>query len=174
MCGRGYIREAFSVSVGIRPGIGQSVFAFFAPQVHRRSHTQAGQGVDSINVHGATTTDTLTAASSEGEGGVDLVLYPDQSVEHHRTGLVQIQRVGLHPGLLRGRIRVPSVDVESLDSGVLRRLRIRDSRGLLLRDGLRALGGGLREARDGVNGGIGSREDSRSEQWPRGGHEARG
>lgn len=142
--------------------------------IPRSSHTQAGQSVDSVNVHGATAADTLTAASSEGQRGVDLVLYPDEGIEHHRTGLIQVQRVGLHMGLLRGRVGVPSVDVERLGSRVLRWVGFVHGRSLLLGDGLRALGGGLRVGGDGVNGGIGSREDGRSEQRPRGGHQARG
>lgn len=36
--------------------------------------TKASQGVDAINVHGAAPTDTLSAASSKGQSGVDLVL----------------------------------------------------------------------------------------------------
>lgn len=43
-------------------------------------HTQAGQCVDTIDVHGAATTNTLTAASSESQSWVDLILDPDQSI----------------------------------------------------------------------------------------------
>jgi hypothetical protein len=77
--------------------------------------TQACKSVDTINVHGAASADTLSATPSECEGGVDLVLDPDQGVQHHRAGLVQIQGITLHPWLHGWLIWVPSVDVKCLD-----------------------------------------------------------
>lgn len=41
---------------------------------------EAGEGVDTVNVHGARATDTLTARAAEGEGGVLLVLDLDLGV----------------------------------------------------------------------------------------------
>ena len=81
-------------------------------------HTQAGESVDTVDVHGARTADTLTARSAESEGRVELVLYPDERVKHHGSGLVQIELVGLHLGLLAGVVRVPAVDLEGLDLGL--------------------------------------------------------
>ena len=75
---------------------------------------KAGKGVDAINVHGARTADTLTARSSEGERGVDLVLDLDQGVEDHWSGLVEVEGVVLQARLLRGSVGVPSVDLEGL------------------------------------------------------------
>lgn len=127
-----------------------------------KRHTQAGQGVDTINVHGAATADTLTAGAAEGQGGVLLVLYPDESIEHHRTGLVEVEVVGLHSGLLTRGIRVPTVDLEGLHLGW----------------GLRGIGGltGL-DSRIGASEGSGPEERSRRSEEPRrraeGGHGGR-
>ncbi len=46
----------------------------------REALTQAGQGVGSVDVHGAGTADTFSAAATEREGRVDLVLDADQRV----------------------------------------------------------------------------------------------
>lgn len=81
--------------------------------------TQAGQRVHAVNVHGTATTDTLSATPAEGQGWVQLVLNPHQCVENHRPGLVEIEGVGLHTRLLGGRVRVPSVDLEALQSCLL-------------------------------------------------------
>ena len=64
------------------------------------SRTQASQGVHSVDVHRAAATDTLSATPAEGQGWVQLVLNSHQCVENHGSGLVQIQRVGLHARLL--------------------------------------------------------------------------
>lgn len=124
------------------------------PDGVNRRHTQASQGVDAINVHGTASANTLSAASSEGQGGIDFVLYPDQSVEHHGTGLLQIQLVGLHLGLLGRLVRVPAVDVESLHLSLLGRLGFRHSRCLGLRDWL--LAGVVSTGR--LDGRIGARD----------------
>lgn len=84
-----------------------------------RGHTQTGQGVDTVNVHGAGSADTLTAGSAESQSRVNLVLNPDKSVEHHGTGLLEVELVALHAGLLSRLVRVPAVDLESLHAGVL-------------------------------------------------------
>lgn len=94
--------------------------------------TQAGQGVDAVNVHRARSADTLSATSAECEGRVDLVLDANEGIEHHGAGLVQVQGVGLHPWLLRRLIGVPSVDVESLDLRRLGRSGLSDCAGLRL------------------------------------------
>lgn len=84
-----------------------------------RVHTQAGESVNTVDVHGARTANTLTARSAESEGRVEFVLYPDERIEHHRSGLVQVEVVGLHLGLLAGLVRVPTVDLESFHLGLL-------------------------------------------------------
>jgi len=92
---------------------------------------QAGESVDTINVHRAATADALSAAPSESQGGINLVLNPDQRIQHHGTGLIQIQSVGLHSWLRGWLIGVPAVDVECLDlclgivGGLLDRARLR-------------------------------------------------
>lgn len=80
---------------------------------------QACQGVLAVDVHGAASTDTLSATPSEGQRRILLVLDLDQGIQDHGTGLVEIDVVGLKPGLLGRGIRVPSVDGEGLDPGLL-------------------------------------------------------
>jgi hypothetical protein len=81
--------------------------------------TQTRQRVNTINVHCAATANTLSAASPESKGGVHLVLDPDKRIQHHGSGLVQVEGVGLHLRLGRGLIGVPAVDVEGLGQGIL-------------------------------------------------------
>ena len=92
--------------------------------VARRRHTQASQSVNTVDVHGARTADTFTAGSAESQGRVEFVLYPDESIEHHGSGLVQVEVVGGHLGLLAGLVWVPAVDLEGLHLGVLGRSRL--------------------------------------------------
>ena len=40
----------------------------------RLSRTQAGESINAIDVHGAASTDPLSAATAEGQGWVDVVL----------------------------------------------------------------------------------------------------
>lgn len=95
---------------------------------------QAGKSVDTVNVHGTRTTDTLSARSSESKSRVELILdldlqtrkkvspwfanslnlrasrqgnqYTYQSVEHHRATLREINLVCLELGLFIGDIGV--------------------------------------------------------------------
>lgn len=80
---------------------------------------QASQCVGAVDVHGAGSADTLAATSSEGQGRVKLVLYADQGVEHHGSGLVEVKGVGLHLGLLVRVVGVPPVDLERLQLGLV-------------------------------------------------------
>jgi len=91
---------------------------------------QACKSVNTINVHRAASADTLSAAPSECEGGVDLIFDSDQGIQHHWAGFVQIQGVALHAWLGGWLIRVPSVDVECLDLRVCIRSGFFDCRGL--------------------------------------------
>lgn len=117
------------------------------------ARTQAGQGVDTVNVHGAGTADTLTAGTAEGQGRVELVLDADEGIQHHGTGLVEIELVALHGRLLGRGVRVPAVDLEGLHVGVV---------------------GGNRVDRLGLNGRIGASEAGGPEQRPRRSEEAGG
>ena len=65
----------------------------------RGNTAQASQGVDTVDVHSAAAANALTATSPEGEGRVDLVLDADERIQHHGSGLVQVERVRLHLGL---------------------------------------------------------------------------
>lgn len=79
--------------------------------------TQTSKGIDTINVHRTATADTLSAAPSEGQGGVDFVFDSNERIQHHRASLVQVQFVRLHLRLLGGAVRVPAVDLELLVLG---------------------------------------------------------
>lgn len=84
-----------------------------------KRHTEAGQGVLAVDVHGAGTADALAATSAEGQGRVDLVLDADDGVEHHGAGLVEVNGVALQARLLGGRVGVPAVDLERLEARLL-------------------------------------------------------
>ena len=112
-------------------------------------HTKAGQCVDSINVHGATSANSLATTPPEGQGRVHLVLDPDERIQHHGSRLVQVERIRLHLGLGRGLIWVPSVNVESLGLRILAGRGLLDCRCLALGDGL------ARGVRDNLFGRLG-------------------
>ena len=69
----------------------------------------AGQGVDSANVHGTGATDTLTTGSPEGKGRIHLVFDFDQGVQNHGTTSVQVDIIFLHLGLVSGLVGIPAV-----------------------------------------------------------------
>ena len=81
----------------------------------RWDSAQARERVDTIDVHSARPADTLSTRPSERQGRIDLVLNANERIQHHRTGLVQVERIRLHSRLRRGLIRIPAVDVECLD-----------------------------------------------------------
>lgn len=83
--------------------------------------TQASKGVLSIDVHGTAAANALPATPPEGQGGVQLVLDPDQRIEDHGSSLIEIQGVLLHTRLLGRCVGVPAVDLEGLHARVLRR-----------------------------------------------------
>lgn len=94
-------------NVHVRQGVDLGVILLVDP-------AEAGEGVDTVNIHSARTADTLTARATEGERRVNFVLDFDERVENHWTGLVEVQCVRLQTRLLRGLVRVPSVDLELL------------------------------------------------------------
>lgn len=57
---------------------------------------QASQSVDTVDVHGAATANTLATTPPEGKGRVNFVLDADERIKHHGSGLVQIKCVRLH------------------------------------------------------------------------------
>jgi len=121
---------------------------------------QAGQSVDTVDVHRAAAADTLSAAPSESQGRVDLVLDSDQSIQHHGTRLVQVEGVALHPWLGCWLVWVPSVDVEGLDLGVLVWYGLLDGRGLTFWDRWSRRSHGLSDAGDGLDCGCHSTDIS--------------
>lgn len=117
--------------------------------------TQTSKGVDSVNIHGTATTDTLSATPPKCQGWVDFVLDPDQSVQHHGTSLVQVERITLHSGFRPRLVRIPPVDMESLDLCILARAGAWILGGCVRRSFsignvcIRSSGGGGGEARSG-------------------------
>ena len=90
------------------------------------SLTQAGQGIDSINVHRTTTTDTLATGAAKGQGRVNLILDSNQGIQHHGSRLFEIESIGLHLWFDGWIVWRPSIDVESLDFGILGWRGVRD------------------------------------------------
>lgn len=161
------MRDSLAVSVGMRPANVVSIPAttcLFSP------HTETRQCVDSVNVHGAASANTLTATSPKGQSRVHLVLDPDERIQHHGSGLVQVEGVRLHPRLGGGLIGIPAVDMESLHLGVLGGRGLLDVGRLALWNWLpRSIGhnlfGGLGHGVAGVDvgdGGEAARENCRS------------
>jgi hypothetical protein len=116
------MRDSLVVSVGMRPVVALASRTSLYDTIPR---TKTCQCVDSVNIHGTTSANTLATTPPESQSRVHLVLDPDERIQHHGSGLVQVERVRLHLGLGGGLIWVPSVDVEGLG------LRILTSRGVL-------------------------------------------
>lgn len=118
------------VDLGLLLGIGWNTACFFVspdcPSTPKASAcagirllspkilTQASKSVDSVNIHGARSANAFSAGSAESKSWVDLVLNANERIQHHRSGLVEIQGICLHLWLLRWSVWVPSVDVEGL------------------------------------------------------------
>lgn len=77
---------------------------------------QTGKSVFSVNVHGTGTANTFSARASEREGRIHLILDLDQSVQDHRTALVEVNSVFLEKRLFL-RLRVVSKNSKRLQSG---------------------------------------------------------
>lgn len=84
------MRTSFGEFLGILPTAAVSDRNFASS---RTPHTQTSQCIDTVNVHGAAATDTLTARPAERQCRVVLVLDSNQGVQHHWTRLVQVQLV---------------------------------------------------------------------------------
>jgi hypothetical protein len=80
-------------------------------------HTQTRQGINSINIHRTAPTNPLPTTSPKCECRINLILNPNQRIQHHRSRLIQIQSIGLHPRLGGWLVGVPAVDVEGFDLG---------------------------------------------------------
>lgn len=64
------------------------------------------KSITTFNVHGTRTTDAFTARTTESQGRILFILNLDQSIEYHRTTLVQVNLILLQVGLLGRLIRV--------------------------------------------------------------------
>lgn len=81
--------------------------------------TETGEGVLAVDVHGTAATDTLTAASTESQGRIKLVLDANDGIQDHGTSLVQIDGVALHTRLFARGVGIPSVDLERLHARIV-------------------------------------------------------
>ena len=88
--------------------------------------TKTGKRINPINIHSTTPTNSLSTAPPKRQGRVNLILNPNQRIQHHRPGLVEIQRVRLHLRLTRRLVGVPSVDLERFGFGVFARSGLLD------------------------------------------------
>jgi len=77
---------------------------------------ETGEGVASLDVHGAGSADSFSAAPTKGETRVLLFLDVNVGVEDHRTAIVEVDRIRAEVWLLVVLFRVPSIDLEVLDS----------------------------------------------------------
>jgi hypothetical protein len=83
--------------------------------MEEKRRTQTSQRINTINIHRTTTTNPLSTRSPESERRINFILNPNQRIQHHRTGFVQIECVALHARLRGWLVGVPAVDVEGLD-----------------------------------------------------------
>lgn len=142
------------MSVGIRPA---NRLATTATDLEVLLRTQAGKRINTIDVHCATSTYTLSATPPECQGGVDLVLDPDQGVQHHRPSLVEVEGVCLHLWLRCRLIWRPAVDVECLDLRFWRRGRFGDGGGFRRRYWMLRGSHSLGQVRDWIDRSISAR-----------------
>ena len=100
------------------------------PRLSFGKHTQTCQGIDTINVHRTASTNALSTTPPERKRGVNLILDPNECIQHHRPGLVQVQGIRLHLRLARRLIRVPPIYLKCLDLRILARTGLLDVAGL--------------------------------------------
>merc|ERR1719300_2066219 len=74
---------------------------------------KTSQSVDTSNIHGARSTDSLSAGSPKGQTWIHLVLDLDESIKHHGATIFQVNLIILHFGLSSWLLGVPSVDSKS-------------------------------------------------------------
>jgi hypothetical protein len=80
------------------------------------------QRVGASDIHRARAADALAARAAKRQGGVDLVLDPQQPIEHHRSAIVAIDEIGIEARVLAA-IRVVAIDAVFLEPGGSGRLR---------------------------------------------------
>ena len=76
-----------------------------------------GQSVDTTDIHSAGATNTFSAGSPEGQGGIHLVLDFDQSVQNHRATGIQVDLVFLHLRFVSGLVWIPTINGKFLGFG---------------------------------------------------------
>jgi hypothetical protein len=79
---------------------------------------ETGQGIDTVNVHGARTTNPFAARATKGEGGILFILNLNESIQHHGPAVVKINRIRAEVGLLV-LLWIPTVDFKVLDTFLL-------------------------------------------------------
>src|SRR5262249_17828693 len=71
----------------------------------------AGERVDAVDIHSTGTADALAARAAQRERRIDLVLYLQQRIEHHRSTLIHVERVAVD-AWAGARGRIEAVDAE--------------------------------------------------------------
>lgn len=89
---QGKIRDKVLHDIGMRQWVNPALLAGI-----RGNTTETGEGIDTVDIHCAAPADALSARPPERKSRIDLILDPDQSVEHHGSGPVEVEGVGLHP-----------------------------------------------------------------------------
>lgn len=98
-------------------GVGQRIDFAFGFGVSWDA-AQACKSINTVDIHGTTATNSLPTTPSESQGRINLILNPNQSIQHHWSRLVQIKRIRLHAWLLAWFIGVPSIDMKGFDFGI--------------------------------------------------------
>src|SRR5689334_10835044 len=79
----------------------------------------AGQRILAVDIHRARPADTLSARSSEGQRGINVVLDPDQSIQDHWTAVTGINEVSVQ-SRISAVLGIPPVYLELTDAIRLR------------------------------------------------------
>jgi hypothetical protein len=75
---------------------------------------ETGQGVGTVDVHGAGSTDSLAARSAKCQGRILFIFDLDESIQDHGSTFIEVDGVGAQVGLL-ALFRIPTIDFEVFD-----------------------------------------------------------
>jgi len=79
----GHVRHKVLHNIHVREGVDPAVLARISLDAAKTS-----ESVDTINVHGARSTDTFSARAAESKGRIHLIFDFDQRVQDHRAALI--------------------------------------------------------------------------------------
>ncbi len=78
-----------------------------------RDRLGTGEGVATVDIHGAGTADTLTAGAAEGQGLIVIILDVDQRIENHGAAIIKVDGVFINLRIFSG-IRIVAIDLYRL------------------------------------------------------------